>query len=119
MITVHLQEVFLFAHHGIYEQERENGNTFEISLHVSYEQPAGDLDDISRMVDYEVLFGIIRHQMKTPSPLLEQVCHSVISQVKQYYPQVTKISMSLFKLKAPIAGFEGKAGVTLEQIFDI
>ncbi len=34
--TIEVNGLRLFARHGVYEEERVNGNTFELSVHLVY-----------------------------------------------------------------------------------
>jgi len=36
MITIELQDLIFYEHHGIYEEERRVMNSFEVNLSVSY-----------------------------------------------------------------------------------
>ncbi len=38
MITIELQHLIFYEHHGIYEEERKVMNSFEVNLSVSYEE---------------------------------------------------------------------------------
>jgi|SRR5579871_1296942 len=117
MVTVHLHNVVLFAYHGIYEHETTNGNTFEIDLDVMYDELANDFSHINDVINYENLFAIVQQRMAVPTPLLEKVCNDIIQIIKEKYPPVQEISITLYKLQAPIKDFKGKVGVTLSRKF--
>ncbi len=118
MVTIHLHHVILFAHHGIYDDEKKNGNTFEVNLDVVFERGEESFDSIDHTVSYEDLFGIVKQRMQIATPLLEKVCAEIISAIKRQFPFTKEISISIYKLNAPIEGFNGKAGVTIRKKFD-
>ena len=118
MLTVHLNQVIFHAFHGLYEGEVKTGNNFEVSLSVSYEEKKLKFDNIENLISYESLFEIVRKRMKAPTPLLEEIADGILRKIMHEYPNVKEISISIFKLSAPINGFEGKVGITLQKKFD-
>jgi dihydroneopterin aldolase len=119
MITVHLHNVILFAHHGIYDEEKINGNTFEINLDVVYDDDEENVfENIEHTISYEDLFVIVKNEMQTPTPLLEKVCVQIINKIKKNHPSVKEAVITMYKLQAPIEGFKGKAGVTISKKFE-
>jgi 7,8-dihydroneopterin aldolase/epimerase/oxygenase len=119
MITVHLHEIIVFAHHGIYDEEKISGNTFEVDLDVSFDPKKSKLDSIKDTVDYEVLNDIVNECMKVPTPLLEKVCAAIIKKIKAHYSFIAEINISIFKLQPPIKDFNGKAGVSIRKKYKL
>ncbi|HLY69490.1 MAG TPA: dihydroneopterin aldolase [Puia sp.] len=117
MITIHLHEIIVFAHHGIYDEEKISGNKFEVNLDVSFDSKKNKFDSIKDTVDYEILNVIVKECMKVPTPLLEKVCGMIIKKVKNHYPFIAEINISVFKLQPPIKDFSGRAGVSIRKIF--
>jgi dihydroneopterin aldolase len=115
MVTVHLHETLVFARHGIHDQEAISGNQFEIDLDVHFNAKKTRFHHLTDTVDYEVLFSIVSACMQTPTPLLEKVCLTIIEKIKIQYSFVSAVRISIFKLKAPIENFNGKAGVTISK----
>ena len=118
MTTVHLHNIILAGHHGIYDEEKINGNTFEVDLDVIYDDQGGNFDSIGETVDYEALYRIITREMKLARPLLEKVCMAIIDATFEQFRYIKEVSITIYKLQAPIADFKGKAGVTVRKIFD-
>ena len=117
MLSVHLQDLAFHAFHGIYEEEKKVGNTFQVNLTVTYDESNTAMNSISNIINYETLFEIVRRRMAIPSPLLEEVADTIISKIRHEYPVVREITMSIFKMRPPIEGFQGKAGITLVKKF--
>jgi 7,8-dihydroneopterin aldolase/epimerase/oxygenase len=117
MITIELQHLIFYEHHGIYEEERRVMNSFEVNLSVSYLETNPVFERISDTISYVNLFRIVREKMKEPVFLLEKICQGIILNVKHQYPAVSEIKISIFKLQAPIDHFVGKVGVTMHRSF--
>lgn len=118
MLTVHLSNVKLFAYHGVYPEEALIGNEFLVNLDVVCEESHRQLYDLSTLVNYEVLFEIVRKRMAIPTPLLEEVADSILSKIKHEYPTITSAKISIAKLHPPISKLEGNVGITLEKTYE-
>ena len=119
MLTVHLSDLKFFAHHGAYEGEATAGNEFEVHVLVSYEEKKIKLDNLKNLLNYEELFQLVRKRMLVPTPLLEDLAEGIIRKIRHEYSFVKEVSISIFKLQAPIGGFQGKVGITLQKKFDV
>ena len=118
MLTVHLSNLIFHAFHGFYESERQIGGDYEVNVTVKYEEGDQQLDNINNIVNYEVIFEIVRKRMSIPTPLLEEVTEAIVRKIKHQYRQLSEIAVSIYKLQPPIAGLQGKVGVTLHKIFE-
>jgi dihydroneopterin aldolase len=118
MVSIELQNIRLQAFHGIYEGESKTGSTYEISIKVSFEEGKNEFSDIRDTINYAELFSIVKQRMQVATPLLEKVADGIIRRIKHQYPHTREVSLSIYKLQAPIENFEGKIGVTLHKRFD-
>ena len=73
MVTVQLHNVIFSGRHGVFKEELATGNTFEVNLDVSYDESEHPFSGLDSIVNYVVLFGIIKDRMHQPSPLLEKI----------------------------------------------
>jgi dihydroneopterin aldolase len=117
MITIELQRLIFYEHHGIYEEERKVMNSFEVNLSVSYPDSDFVFEKIADTISYVNLFKIVQEKMKEPVFLLEKICQGIILNIKHQYPAVSEIRISIYKLHAPIEHFVGKVGVTMQRSF--
>jgi 7,8-dihydroneopterin aldolase/epimerase/oxygenase len=118
MLTVHLSNLVFHAFHGVYEAERLIGSNYEVDVTVKYDEADRQLDDLNNIVNYEVIFEIVRKRMSIPTPLLEEVTEAIVRKIKHQYRQLSEIAVTIYKLQPPIAGLQGKVGVTLHKIFE-
>ena len=117
MITIELQNLVFYEHHGIYEEERKVMNSFEVNLSVTYIETNPIFERIADTISYVNLFKIVQEKMKEPVFLLEKICLGIILNIKHQYPPVSEIKISVYKLQAPIEYFIGKVGVTMQRSF--
>lgn len=118
MVTVELRNLIMHGHHGIYEEEKKVMNTFEVNLDVKYDEKKSDFDSINDTISYVDLYEIVKGKIKVPVFLLEKICQGIIRKIKHQYPSVKEISITIYKIQAPIENFQGKVGVTMRRKFD-
>ena len=117
MLSVHLFDLNFYAFHGLYAEEAKVGNNFQVNLTVTYQEDLLTLNDINSLINYEVLYDIVKKRMAIPSHLLEEVADTIILKIRHKYSMVKDISISIFKLHAPLENFQGKVGITLQKHF--
>ena len=66
LITIELNNLRFFAHHGLHANERKIGNEFKADLRVIFEPPHQSITAINESIDYEQLFGLVKEEMKKP-----------------------------------------------------
>ena len=118
MVTIELRDLIMHGHHGIHPEEQEVMNTFEVSLDVKYDEKKTDFDRIDDTISYVDLYEIVRQKVQVPVFLMEKICQGIIRKIRHQYPYVKEISISIYKLQAPIEHFQGKVGVTMRRKFD-
>ena len=113
--TIEINGLKLFARHGVYDFERANGNTFEITAHLRYPiDKAMDSDDLSQTLNYAEAVEIIRKIMATPSDLLEHVAYRIYSELTTHYPLISGGLIKVAKLNPPIDAKMDDVAVRIE-----
>lgn len=118
MVTVQLHNLIFSGRHGVFKEELATGNTFEVNLDVLYDEEDQPFESLDTIVNYVILFDIVKERMHQPSPLLEKIADEIIVKIKAYYPFLREVILSIYKLQAPIGNFQGKAGMTLHKKFN-
>lgn len=117
MVTVQLHKLIFSGRHGVFKEELATGNTFEVNLDVLYDESIRPFEGLESIVNYVNLFGIVKERMLQPSPLLEKIADEIILRIREQYPFIREVILSIYKLQAPIGNFQGKAGITLHKKF--
>ena len=116
MVTIELKDLEFYAYHGVYEEEREKGNTFIVNLAVSGEfEAAVQHDNLEETIDYESLYAIVKEEMDQPSNLLEHVAGRIRTVIKQKFGEIKSLNISLEKLNPPIGGNLKSSRITLSE----
>lgn len=117
MLCVELLDLSFHAFHGVYPGETKIGNDFLVNLWVTYDDEQLDFTDLSSVINYEQVYDIVKRRMAIPSPLLEEVAHTILMKVRHQYPMVTEMTISIYKLNPPIENFQGRVGVSITRKF--
>lgn len=119
MVTIELQNIRLHAFHGVYEGEQKTGSPYDVSIKVVYDEGSSQFDNLENTINYVAVFAIIRERMTVRMPLLEKVALGMISAIKQRWPFVVEVMVSVWKLEPPIENFQGRVGVTIHKQFNV
>ena len=101
------------ANHGYYENERREGNDFEIDL-IFYANldEAGSSDDLSQTIDYQQAERIVCQVMEGPPiNLIETLATKIGNQLFNHFSVTQKLKVRIRKLHPPI-----KTDTTYAQI---
>jgi 7,8-dihydroneopterin aldolase/epimerase/oxygenase len=118
LMTIEVKGFRLFAAHGLHDEEAMTGNEFEVNASVSF-IPTDTITSISGTIDYTRISNLIKEEMKKRKQLLETVAQEIASKLKQAFPQIVNLSISIKKLTPPIANFNGTVGVTYSRDFTL
>ena len=114
MGKIKLDQMEFRAFHGVYEEERKQGNRFTVDLEVDYPFEEDALrDDLGYTLDYQSLYAITKKIMDVPSNLLEHLSMRIAEDVKNAFPQVNSVTVSVAKYNPPIGGECKSASVTV------
>ena len=93
-----------FAHHGVFEHEREDGQEFIVDVRVSLDLgEASETDDLLKTIHYgELAEEIVAAVESSPVDLIETVAKR-IADVVLLRPPVLEVRVTVHKPNAPIA----------------
>lgn len=117
LLSLHLENLRFFAHHGLFDEEKLLGNHFELNIILDFHSDKTIITDINDTINYASVYELAKKEMLIPRELLETFLTELAQKIKMQFPPVVHIKMSLYKLSMPIINFEGKIGVSIEQRF--
>lgn len=111
-----LQDIHLYAYHGVMPQENEVGAWYTVDLELTVtDHSCTASDDIAGTVSYADVYGIVCREMNVPSALLEHVCRRICESLYDAFGQVSAIDITLCKDTPPMGGDRLKAAVSLKS----
>lgn len=111
---IFLENLRLFAYHGVGQQEREVGNEFIIDLKLKVDiSRAMKTDDVADTVSYAEVYEVVKQEMDIPANLLEQVGGRIVQQLLHSFSTIESIDLKLSKRNPPMGADIDAAGITL------
>ncbi len=114
MLSIHLHNIRLTAHHGLYEEEKLLGNTFELDITIQHHTPKLPVKHMSDTIDYVAVYELVKKRMSVPTPLLETVVSEIAMEILTQFHLAEEVKVSIKKLYPPIARMQGCVGVGFE-----
>lgn len=112
MLSIHLQNLTLFAHHGIYQEEKLLGNAFELNITINYEPVGLPVKHLSDSIDYVAVYELVKKRMAIPTPLLETVITEIATEILAQFSLAEEVFIAIRKKYPPITQMEGSVGVS-------
>lgn len=109
--TIHLEKLILWGHHGLYAEETQIGQWFEVNIELSFTAQENILS-IEQTPDYSRIYDWVKKRMQTPTPLLETLAQEIIQGVIEMNKSISHIKITIFKQEPPISTFQGRVGVS-------
>lgn len=115
MGTITLEGLEFFSYHGYYDEEQKIGNKYSVDIVVTADfAEAAERDRLSATVNYEHLYQITKAVMQQPARLLEHIAYGIIQGIRQQYPMLDAVEVSVSKFNPPIGGVCHRARITLQ-----
>lgn len=102
----------LWAHVGVLEEERQQGQWFELDLELAWDVSAAAIsDDLSATLDYSQAITALQRQARAIVCLtLEHWSEQMLQLLEELYGPVP-MALELRKCRAPVPGFTGIVAV--------
>lgn len=104
MDKIYIKDLEVFAHHGVFKEEKTLGQRFLISLELFLSlREAGVTDDISKTVHYGELCQLVEEEFKKESyDLIEKATEKIAEFILLKYDLVDRVKVKIKKPWAPI-----------------
>lgn len=111
---IYLDNITLYAYHGVSPQETKVGNSYVIHLRLKTNiQTAIDTDEIADTINYAEVYQKVFEEMAIPSKLLEHVCGRIIRRIFRDFPTIEAIDLKLSKQNPPMGADITAAGIEI------
>lgn len=118
MSRIFLEDVKIYAYHGVLPEENRVGTYYIINaeLHTDLWK-ASESDDLNDTVSYAEINSIIHDEMAIPSRLLEHVAGRIIDRIHEKFSQIDYIKIKITKTSPPMQGEMKGASIELDKMF--
>jgi dihydroneopterin aldolase/2-amino-4-hydroxy-6-hydroxymethyldihydropteridine diphosphokinase len=114
---VDLVGIEAIGHHGVYDEERRDGQRFVADVTWWLDtRPAAASDDLARTVDYSVVARLVHDILAgEPADLIETVAERIAAAVIEHFP-VERVVVTVHKPEAPLGLSIADVRVTIERV---
>lgn len=104
MDTITLKSLEFYGKHGYYDEERLEGNHFELDVIAKGNFKAAiENDDLNQTFNYEIVKEVAQHVFNGPSEkLIETLCSRIGTKIFERSTNTKELTISLRKLNPPI-----------------
>jgi dihydroneopterin aldolase len=118
MSKIFLEEVKIYAYHGVLPEENIIGTYYILNaeLHTDLWK-AAETDDLNDTISYADINEIVHQEMAVKSKLLEHLAGRIITKISESFPQISYIKLKITKTSPPMQGEMKGASIELERSF--
>ena len=104
MDKICIKDLEIYANHGVFPEEKKDGQTFFVSAELFLDlRPAGTADDLTKTVNYAMVCEDIRRMMQEETyDLIEAAAEAVAEGILLSYSVVKRVHIIVSKPQAPI-----------------
>lgn len=116
MHQIIVEGIHLYAYHGCLEEEGKIGSNYivDISMQTDFTE-AAQTDDLTKTIDYVMVYRIAREEMAIRAKLLEQVAQRIIQRLKKEFASLQKVEVKVTKLNPPMNGNVERVSVVITE----
>ncbi|MEN9297432.1 MAG: Dihydroneopterin aldolase [Bacteroidota bacterium] len=108
---VSIEDIRIFAFHGLYPEERILGNWYTLDVIVESETQPNFSDDIANTIDYSQIYAICKQIMAIPVDLLETVAEKIAQKIRDDISEEVSILVQISKENPPMGLSSGRSTV--------
>ena len=108
---VSIDDIRIFAFHGLYPEERILGNWYTLDIVVESESQPNFSDDIANTIDYSQIYAICKQVMANPVDLLETVAETIAQKIRTELSQEVAVLVQISKENPPMGVSAGRSTV--------
>ena len=116
MKKIILQDIRIYAYHGVFPEEHTMGAYYKIGVEISTDFRRAMLHDaLSGTINYGAIYKVIQEEMAIPSKLMEHVAYRMMKALFGKFSEIESIQLSILKENPPIVATEcAGCGVKIE-----
>ena len=112
MQELFIEDIRLHAYHGCLDEEGRIGGKYRIDIKaVADFNECAETDDLTKTVDYVIVFDLVKAEMAIRSKLIETVAKRIALKLQEQYSWVSSWEVSLTKFNPPVGGNLGQSRI--------
>lgn len=116
MHKIEVAGINVYAFHGCLEEESKIGANYivDVTLEIDFAE-AAQTDDLTKTIDYVIVYNVVRTQMAIRSKLIEHVGQRIVNELKKEFSAVKKLTVKVSKLNPPMNGNVERVSIVIED----
>lgn len=116
MHKIIVEGINVFAYHGCLQEEAKIGTNYTVDVIMETDfSEAAKTDDLSKTIDYVVVYNIVKTQMAIRSKLIEQVGKRIVDELKKEFKTLLKVEVKVTKYNPPMNGDVDKVSIVITE----
>ncbi len=112
MQELFIEDIRLHAYHGCLEEEGIIGGKYRIDIKIVADfTECADSDDLTKTVDYVIVYDLVKEEMAIRSKLIETVAKRIALKLQAQYAWVSEWEVSLTTFNPPVGGSLGQSRI--------
>lgn len=114
MGIINVNGIKLYAYHGCLEEEAVIGANYIVDVRIETDfSQAQQTDDLSKTVDYVIVYNVVKSEMAIRSKLIEHVAGRIGHELIRRLPEIEVAEVSVTKINPPMNGDVQEVSVTV------
>jgi dihydroneopterin aldolase len=114
MSLITIEGMEFFAYHGCFKEEQIIGTKFLVDLYIESDTiEAEETDKLSKTINYQTVYLLVKKEMEIKSKLLEHVGRRILKAVKKEFPDIYSVKVKISKMNPPLGGKINSVSLTL------
>ena len=116
MNKILVEGIKLYAYHGCMEEEGKIGGNYivDVTMETDFSEAAAT-DDLTKTIDYVIVYNIVKKQMAIRSMLIEHVGKRIITELKKELRGLIKVDLKIIKLNPPMNGNVERVSIIISE----
>lgn len=116
MNKIIVEGINTYCYHGCLEEEAKIGANYIVDVTMETDfTDAAKSDDLSKTIDYVVVFNIVKTQMAIRSKLIETVGQRIVDELKKEFNTLKKVEVKISKLNPPMNGNVERVSIVISE----
>lgn len=105
MHKIVVEGIRIYAYHGCLKEEGLIGANYSVDVVMEMDfTEAAQTDDLTKTIDYVVVYQIVKEQMAIRSKLIEHVGQRIVNELKKTFVSIQKVEVKVSKHNPPMNG---------------
>ncbi len=114
MHKIVVEGIRVYAYHGCLKEEGLIGTDYTVDVTMETDFTiAAQTDDLTKTIDYVVVYQVVKKQMAIRSNLIEQVGQRIVDELKATFPTIFKMDVKVTKHNPPMNGNVEKVSIVI------